>query len=65
MRLSYSRNPLLLLACFTDQSSEDHFDIMPVLVTDTFMYSVIITVGLTTVIVSISAAVLPAVAPFP
>jgi hypothetical protein len=61
MRISYSRNPLLLLACFTEQSGHDHFDMIAVQVTHTFTYSVTVTVmGRTTAIVSIAASVLPA-----
>ena len=66
MRISYSRNPLLLLACFTEQSSHYRFDIMAVPVADTFAYSVTIAVkGRTTAIVSISEVVLHVVTSCP
>jgi hypothetical protein len=66
MRLSYSRNLLvLLLVCFIDQYSRYHFDSIVMPVADTFAYSVILIVVMTTSTVILAAGMLPAAATSP
>ena len=55
---------LLVLACFTDQSVDDHFDVLSVQVADTYE-GITATVGMTAARMSLAAAVLPADGPSP
>ena len=55
---------LLVLACFTDQSIDDHFNMLSVQVADTYE-EVTATVGIKAARMSLAAAVLPADGPSP
>ena len=55
---------LLVLACFTDQSVDDHFDIITVQVADTYE-EITTTEVMTAARMSLAAAVLPADGPSP